>query len=107
LPLGVGLALRGLIGDEHAAPDLERVVDALEARGVARPAVVAEVGVRDTSGHDEVVVADLPVGEHQAVPRRIHRDGLGSSTRALRWRRRMRRMGVAMSLGLSAAVATW
>ena len=43
--LGIGLALGRLEGEQDAAPDLQRVLDGLEAGRELRPLVVAEVGV--------------------------------------------------------------
>ena len=43
LRLGVGLALRVLEGHEHAAADLQRVLDRLQPRRVFLPLRVAEI----------------------------------------------------------------
>ena len=67
--LEVLLALGRLEGDEDAAPDLERVVDRLEAGGVRRPVVVAEVRVTRARGHDQRVVGERPAVGHQDLAR--------------------------------------
>ena len=54
--LGIGLALGGLERDQDPAPDLDGVVDGLEARGVRRPLVVPEVGVVGARRDDQRVV---------------------------------------------------
>ena len=54
----VGLALRPLEGEEHAAPDLESVLDALEAGRVLLPLVVAEVRGLRAHRHDEEIVGE-------------------------------------------------
>ena len=45
-PPRIGLALRTFERQQHAAADLERVLERLEARGRRAPLVVPEVGVR-------------------------------------------------------------
>ena len=45
----IDLSLRSLEGEEDTAPDFERVLDALEARGERLPFVMPEVGIRITS----------------------------------------------------------
>ena len=94
---------------EHPAPDLERVLDRLEAGRVRLPLVVAEVGVRRAGRDDQEVVAELcAVGEPHALRRGVDRHHLAEQhARRCAWRRRMRRIGEAMSAGDSAAVATW
>lgn len=44
------------------APDLQRVVERLHARGPARELVMAEVGLLGTRGDNEIVVAQLQRG---------------------------------------------
>ena len=55
----VGLALGVLEGQQHAAADLERVLDRLQAGRVRRPVVMAEIGVPRPGGDDQVVVGEL------------------------------------------------
>lgn len=55
----VDVALGSLVGEQHAAPDLERVFQGLETRGSGCPLVMAEITVRRTGGDNEVVVADV------------------------------------------------
>jgi hypothetical protein len=68
----VRLPLRLLVGDEHAAPDLERVLERLEARGQRLPVVVAEVGVTRPRGQDQAVVGELAVGQREAARGQVH-----------------------------------
>ena len=53
----VGLALGALERQQHAAADLQRVLEALEPGRERLPLVVAEVGVAGAGGDDQVVVA--------------------------------------------------
>ena len=75
-PLGVVLALGRLEREQHAAADGRGVLDRLEPGRDRGPLVVAEIGVGRAGGDDQVVVADLAVGQHDAPGRRIDRDGL-------------------------------
>ena len=62
---GVFHLLRGLERHEHPASNLERVVQALEARREFLPFRVAEVGVPGARRDDEIIVIDLSVrGDH-------------------------------------------
>src|SRR5205807_1428704 len=58
-PLGalrrVLLALGGLVGEQHAAADLEGVLDRLQAGREASPLVLAEVAVTRARRDDQVV----------------------------------------------------
>ena len=72
LPVGIGLALSFLEGEEHAPPDLQRVLDGLEPRRVALPLWMREVGMRGAGGDDEVVVRDVgAVFEHDDALLRV------------------------------------
>ena len=108
-PTGSRLALGGLVGEEHAAPDLERVLDRLEPGRELRPLVVAEVRVGRAGRDDQVVVGELAVVEDDAacaatsIARRLGEQ----HARVAPGARRTARIGYAMSLGFSAAVATW
>ena len=66
-----GLALRLFIGEEHAAADLEGVFDALEARRIAGPGIVAKIRVGRARRHDEVVVWHFSIGEDQPLAGRV------------------------------------
>ena len=62
LPLRrIGLAFGVLECEEHAATDLQRVLERLQPGRERAPLVVPEVGVRRTGREDQVVVADLAV----------------------------------------------
>ena len=54
----IGLPLGALEGEQHAAPDLERILQALQPGRERLPLVVAEVGVVGAGGDDEVVVVE-------------------------------------------------
>ena len=53
LPRRVGFALRALERDENAAPDVERILERLQAGRVRSPLVVAEIRVARSGGHDQ------------------------------------------------------
>ena len=55
-PARIGLALGALERQQHAAADLERVLERLQAGRDRAPLVVAEVRVRRAGRHDQVVV---------------------------------------------------
>ena len=95
-PLGVGLALGGLEGDEDPPADLGRVLDGLEARRDGRPVVVAEVGVVGAGRDDERVVGDrAAVGQQDLALLRVEADGLAEDDRrvALLAQDRAQRLG--------------
>jgi hypothetical protein len=75
------LALGGLEGQQHPPPDVEGVLQALEAGGMGRPVVVAEVRVRGARGHDQEVVGQLAVGEPHALAGHVDARGLGHQHR--------------------------
>ena len=58
LRVGIGLALGGLEGQQHPPPDLQRIVERLEARRPRRPFGMAEIGVRRAGRDDQIVVGD-------------------------------------------------
>ena len=77
-PNGVGFPLGPLEGQQHAATDLERILEALEPRRERLPVIVAEVGVPRASADDEVVVLQPgPVGEFHGPRVDVHAFGLG------------------------------
>ena len=61
--IAIGLALGGLERQEHAAADLQRVLDRLQARRIARPLRMSEVRMRGAGGDDEIVVGHFAVRE--------------------------------------------
>src|SRR5262249_48008138 len=63
---GILLALRHLVRAEDAAPDLDRVLDRLEAWRVARPVVASTVRVRRARREDREVERELAAVEHDA-----------------------------------------
>ena len=106
---GIRLTLGALEREQHAAADLERVFERLQPGRVRPPVVVAEVRVRRAGGDDQVVVGESP--RRRPGARRVRAGSMRftspSSTSTLRWRRRIHRIGDAMSPGDSAAIATW
>ena len=56
----VRFALRLLEGEKDAPPNVSRIVDALQPRGVFAPFVVAEIGVLRAGRDDELVEGDAP-----------------------------------------------
>ena len=83
----LGIALGHLVGEQHAAADLERVLDALEAGREGRPLVVAEVGVGRAGGEDEVVVGELAVGQDELLRGEVDADRLRQHDRDVPSRR--------------------
>ena len=81
-PVGVGLALGGLEGDEDPPADLGRVLDGLEARRDRGPFRMVEVGVMGPGRDDERVVRDrAAVGELDLAPVDVDADGLAEDDR--------------------------
>ena len=74
--VGVGLALGLLEGEQDAAADLERVLEALETGRERLPVLVAEIGVARAGREHEVVVAEAAVFQHELVRRDVDRHGL-------------------------------
>ena len=72
-----------------------------------RPLVMTEIGMRRARGHDQVVVRDRPVRQDDRLPRHVDARGLGQQHLDVLLPPEDPRIGEAMSLGLSAAVATW
>ena len=71
--LGVGFPLGPLERQQHAAADLEGILDALEPRRERLPLGMAEVGVTGSGGDGTIVVANgLAVGEHDRPIRRVN-----------------------------------
>ena len=106
---GIGFRFGLLEGRQHAVADVRSVLDLLEARRERLPILMAEIGVPRASGDHQVIVGN--VGDAAAhvdcAAAAIDRFDLGQNlARALRWRCRIRRIGMAMSAGDSAAVAT-
>ena len=104
----IGDQLGLLESGQDAAADAGRVLDALESRRKAGPVVMAEIGMHG-AGRDHQISRrrnrpDLVVSS--CLPRIDRRHLCPSSTVALRWSRRMCRIGQATSAGDSAAVAT-
>ena len=85
----IRLALRAFERHEHAAPDLERVLETLQTRCVGLPLVVAEVRMGRAGSHDQVVVRNL------GAVRQVH-----GALRGLR-RDRLRRAGPRRSAAAS------
>ena len=107
-PRVVRLALGDLECHQHPLPDLQRVPQALQPGRMLGPIVVAEIGVGRAGRDDQDVVIDG--GRRPA--RRVSRPtstavASASMTATFSWPRKIRRIGAAMSAGLSAAVATW
>ena len=108
LLLRIALALGRLERDQDPPPDLERVLDALEAGRDRRPLVVPEVRVRRAGREDEEVVRQrITVREPDGPRRQVDRRHVAEQHPALRCRRSTLRIGEAMSAGFRAAVATW
>jgi hypothetical protein len=74
-------SLRRFVGQQHAPADLERVLQALEARREGLPVVVAEVRVAGARGQHQRVVAELALVQDQAAAGQIHRLDLGQEHR--------------------------
>ena len=68
----IALALGRFVGQQHAAPDLERVFEGLEPRRQQLPVVVAEVRVAGTRREDQRVVGDLAAIEDHPAAGQIH-----------------------------------
>ena len=64
----IGLALGVLEREQHAAADLQRILERLQSGRERAPLVVAEVGVGRAGGENQVVVGHLAVGQDHAAP---------------------------------------
>ena len=77
----IGLALGALEREQHPPPDLERILQRLQAGRDPAPLVVAEVRVGRAGGDDQEVVVERAVGEEQAIaPARSTPTASASST---------------------------
>jgi hypothetical protein len=76
-PLGVVRLLGLLESVQDPAPDVEGVVERLEARREGLPLVVAEVGVAGAGGDDQVVERQLALVEDHRLPLEVDVDDLG------------------------------
>ena len=72
-PRWIVLALRRLVGEQHAPPDVDGVLQRLQTGRVLLPFGVAEVGVRGAGRDDEEVVRHHAVAEQHALA--AHVDG--------------------------------
>ena len=88
--------LRIFKGTEHAAPNLERVVQCLQSRCITRPAAVAEIRMSRTSRYHEVVVIVKRVGEDNLPGFKLYPRDLPHRTVTLRCRRKTCRSGAEM-----------
>ena len=73
---GIGLALGRLERQQHPPPDLQRIVERLQARRARRPLGMAEVRVRGAGRDDQVVVridASPPSSRRSRAGRRVDR----------------------------------
>ena len=103
----IGLALGVLERQQHATADVERVLDRLESGRHRAPLVVPEVGVRRAARDNQIVVGQLAVGQHEPTMRAWSMARTSARrTSTFDWRRRIQRMGDAISPGESAAIAT-
>ena len=90
----IALALGALERQQHAAADLERVLERLQSRRDDPPLVVAEVGVRRAGGEDQIVV-----GRSRRRSRMQRRAASGSIARDLGRAALRRSSGAAGSSG--------
>ena len=68
LSIMIGLGFGFLERFEHAAPDLDGLLHGLQARSICLPRFVAEIGVADAAGKDEIIVGVAAlVGENSAL----------------------------------------
>ena len=93
----VRLALGLLEGEQHAPADLSASSSVFRPGRVRLPVGVAEVRVRRAGGDDERVVGDLAVGQQHACGARGRRRAPRPAAPPCSRRRRMWRMGAAMS----------
>ena len=71
--VGVGFPLGALERHQHAAPDVERILERLQARRGRAPLVVPEIRVRRASRDDQVVVVEHAVREREPLRRGVDR----------------------------------
>ena len=72
----IALALGALERQQHPPPDLEGILERLQARRDRPPLVVSEVRVRRAGGDDQEVVVERAVGQEQAIALEVDADGL-------------------------------
>ena len=105
---GVRFALCGLVRDQDAPADFERILERLQTGRVAFPCVMAEVGMRRAARDDQVVITDFAVIQDHLAREPVNRFSLAQNDFAVRLAPQdSRRIGLAISLAFSAAVATW
>jgi len=92
---------------EDAVPDVDGMLNRLQARRERPPVVMAEVTVLDAGGNDEHVVAQLAVLVHQDFSRRVQIQRGRLDRAHVGYLRSTTRCGMAMSPGGSEPVATW
>jgi hypothetical protein len=73
----IGFTLRTLERKQHASANLESIFERLESRRYRPPVIVAEIGVRRTSGDNQVVVGDFAVRQNHDLPLRVYPARLG------------------------------
>ena len=103
------LAFGQFEGQQDTAANFGGVFDGLESRRERNPVVAAKVGVGGSGGQHKVVVGELWRRSAREIWRASASMPVTSSmsTSAFGWRRRMVRMGWAMSAGERTARATW
>ncbi len=69
----IDLALGGFVRNQHAAADLNRVLERLQSRRRLQPFVMAKVRVRRTAGDDQVVIRHFTVEQMHYLCARIDR----------------------------------
>jgi hypothetical protein len=68
---GIGLALGLLESGQHAAPNFDRVTNALQPRRDRHPLAVSEIGVARAGRHDQKVVVERTFVEQQPLARQV------------------------------------
>src|SRR5579862_1091210 len=102
-----GLPLRKFECQQHAAPNLKRVLDSLQAGREGSPLIVAEIGMRRACGDDQVVVGKILLAGVHEPPLEIKALHLFEQADDVRIATEIERIGAAISPGESPAVATW
>ena len=64
----IGLSFGVLESQQDATANLQRILEVLQSRREAAPLVVAKIGVRRAGGENQVVIAQLAVGQDDAAP---------------------------------------
>ena len=62
---------------QHSPANLQRVADALQARSILRPIVMAEVRMPGAGGHDQIIVREFAVVRNHDLAFQVDRRGLG------------------------------